>query len=257
MNLSSASAASSFAELNLSDGGDQYDFKFAEKKHGSDGRKCIVKANFAPIEIKAKVLYQYNIEIKVRDRVEEEGDKNRPQHNRLKQQKKMINDSNFEIFKKFRLEHADVFKKPDGSLITEPIFDGKKIFYTKSNIKLEKPARGEYEVRVKVPEKKFPQTFIVIITKPTNNAIDLSILNNKTLRSAERELQALDLILTYGAKHHNLVLNSKMFRRFNDLIGLNEKERGNIRFELGDMLAGSFGHHQVRSLSFNFKFSYL
>lgn len=237
-----------------------HDFKFAPKKPGKEGYRHKVKANFTDIKIaKGTVIYQYNVEVELPEREhpdKRDGDNNpipaaRPgaQERKLKKQRRIIQGSNFDIFKAFFAEHKDsVFKLADGSPMTEPVFDGRKIFYTRHPITLNNGTRGDYEVRVKVPEKKFKQRFLIHVFKPPEaHTIDLSslVVDGRNLRSAEKELQALDLIISYGAKHHNLVLNQKMFVRKRDLLTMNAQQRQNIRFTLGELKEGSFGHHQV------------
>ena len=233
------------------------DFKFAEKKPGKEGRRHKVTANFADIKIKEKtVIYQYNIEIEIPERNQQDGDKNsipapRPgvPERELKRQRRMIDGSNLVIFNAFLAQHKDsVFKLEDGSLMTEPVFDGRKIFYTRHQITLNGAdnKRGSYEIKVKVPEKKFPQRFTIRVTTPPDaHRIDLSSLAGRNLQSAEMKLQALDIIISYAAKKYNLVLNQKMFVRKNDLLEMNAQQRQNIRFALGELKEGSFGHHQV------------
>ena len=233
--------------------------QFALKKRGKDGYHHKVKANFTNISIvKDTIIFQYNIEIEIPEREPDQtgGDKREKPDTRpgvperkLKKQRRIIQGSNFEIFKKFFEEQKKgVFMQEDGSTMTEPVFDGRKIFYTRHPIRLNNGTRGTYEVKVKVPEKKFPQKFLVhIFTPPDAHRIDLGslTLNGRNLRSAEKELQALDLIISYGAKHHNLVLNQKMFVKKRDLASLSARERDNIRFPLAELKEGSFGHHQV------------
>ena len=232
------------------------EYEFAKKKPGEGGQKHLVKANFTNIKIaRGTVIFQYNIEIDVPELGpgSSAGDQGpaRPggPERRLKQQRRVIQESNFEIFKKFFAEFkTDVFKNKDGSTMTEPVFDGRKIFYTRQPITLNDGTRGTYEVKMKVPEKKFPQRFTIkVFTPPDAHRIDLGSFaeNSRSLQAAEKELQALDLIISYGAKHHNLVLNQKMFIRKRDLLSMRREERENIRFSLGELKEGSFGHHQV------------
>ena len=238
-----------------------HDFKFAEKKPGKDGKKQKVTANFADIVIeKGTVIYQYNVDVEIPEREpdQKEGDKKRiaprpgvPER-RLKQQRRIIKDSNFDIFKEFYAQNkTTVFKLEDGSPMTEPVFDGRKVVLTRHPIILNGPdgKRGSYEVMVKVPEKKFKQRFVIhVFTPPDAHRLDLSSLTvQRNLRSAENLLQTLDLIISYGAKHHNLILNQKMFVRKRDLLSMTPQQRANIRFPLGELKEGSFGYHQVRA----------
>lgn len=233
------------------------EYNFAPKKPGKEGYRHRVKANFTDIKIaKGTIIFQYNIDIEIPEREPDPtgGDKKSEQRpgaadRKLKKQRRIIQGSNFEIFKRFFAEFKkEVFKNEDGSPMTEPVFDGRKIFYTRHPITLNDGTRGKYEVRVKVPEKKFPTRFLIkVFTPPESHRIDLGslALNARNLRAAEKELQALDLIISYGAKHHNLVLNQKMFIRNRDLLSMNQRDRENIRFALGELKEGSFGHHQV------------
>lgn len=226
------------------------DFQYAVKKPGQLDHECKVVSNFAPIKIaKNNIVYQYNIEIALKDKVNQQSDKNVPQRNRMNRQKKIVEGSTFKIFKEFfDANKKDLFTNPDGSTMPEPIFDGRKIFLTKRPIKLENGTRGTYEVKVKVPEKKFGQTLTVTITTPPDShEINLSKLSGsiEEIRKAEVELQAIDLIISYGAKHFNLTLNSKMFVKSDDLINKSPSEREQIRFHLGELKEASFGHHQV------------
>ena len=243
-----SSSIASLASLNLEDPSTYHsDFKFASKKPGKDGDLVKIRANFAPVTIKPNtIVLLYNIEISIPDRVENAGDSNIPQRNRIKHQKRIIEGSNFEIFNRFYEEEK---KKGNESLFaSEPIFDGRKIVYSKTKLNFDGD-RITTQVRVKVPEKKFPQKFDITITKPRDaHEIDLSILNNpRNLRSAEKELQALDIIVTYGAKKFNLFFNSNMFLKKSDLIQLRSDERRSIRFDLGNLKEGSFGSYQVSS----------
>lgn len=226
------------------------DYQFAEKKRGENGTRCKVLANFSPVTIQEKtIVYQYNIEINVHDRVQNAADSRIPQRNRIKQQKKMINDSNFEIFNQFVLDEKK--KKEESIFMSEPIFDGKKIIYSKTKLKFND--RITKEVKLRVPERKLPTTFVITITTPRDShVIDLSILNNtKNLRSAEKELQAVDIIITYGAKKFNLFYNSNMFKKKQDLYSLSEEERNKIRFNVGNLKEGCFGSYQVSLNSFS------
>ena len=246
MAASVSSSIASLASLTLDEKSTFHsDFKFAEKKPGKDGQLVKVKANFAPVTIKPNtVVLLYNIEISIPDRVENAGDSRIPQHNRIKHQKRIIEGSNFEIFNRFYEEEK---KKGNESLFdSEPIFDGRKIVYSKTKLKFDGD-RTTRQVRVKVPEKKFPQRFDITITKPKDaHEIQLSILNDpRNLRSAEKELQALDIIITYGAKKFNLFFNSNMFLKKSDLIELHPDERRSIRFDLGNLKEASFGSYQV------------
>jgi len=233
----------SVASLSLADS--SIDFDFAKKNPGQKGRRLQVIANFAKIKINANSkVFVYNIEITVKDRVENAGDARIPQRNRLKHQKRIIDGSNFNIFNRLYEDNNG----QDGIFTSEPIFDGRKIIYSRTPLNID----GEIirEVRIRVPEKKFPLPFIVRITTPPNhNQIDLSKLNDLNIRAAEKELQALDIIITYGAKKFNLFINSNMFRRKADLLGLQLDQQRAIRFNLGDLKEASFGSYQACKLT--------
>ena len=182
------SCAGSMSTLSDPAQGSYQEYDFAVKKYGREGREVPIYANFFNIEVNTKIIYHYNIDIQVQDFIKEQGDRNVPQRNRLLQQKKLYNDCNYAIFER-------LIKQETGLFGSEPVFDGRKNVYSKT--KLNMPEKTiTVQVRHKVPEKRFPMAFDVTITTPKDShELDMSILKNKDLQRAEKEIQALDIIL--------------------------------------------------------------
>lgn len=86
-------------------------YQFAEKSYGRGGASCKVISNYASLKIKSNIIYHYTIEINIQDNVKNDDDKNRNQLNKIKYQKRMINKSNFEIFKRLVEENRNLFKR--------------------------------------------------------------------------------------------------------------------------------------------------
>ena len=190
--------------------GSYQEYDFATKKYGRDGREVPIFANFFNIEVNAKKIYHYNIDIQVQDFIREQGDRNVPQRNRLLQQKKLHNECNYEIFQRLVKQEAGLF----GS---EPVFDGRKNVYSKTKLNMTEKTIT-VQVKHKVPEKKYPMNFDVTITTPKDShELDLSILKDKNLQRAEKEIQALDIILQACFPARSVLFFSFSARRFTNL----------------------------------------
>jgi len=177
-------------------------FDFAQKKFGREGREVPIVTNFCPIKVPNITLYHYNIEITVHDFIREKDDKNVPQRNRILQQKRMVRECNFSVFDRLIKQETSVF-----SPSSEPIFDGSKNLYSKAKLNIED--RAQFAVKHKIPEKKFPIQFDVVLTTPKDShELNLGKLNDETIKSAEKELQAVDIILQYGLKKYKVAVGS-------------------------------------------------
>lgn len=164
------------------------EYDFAVKKYGREGREVPIYANFFNIKVNSRIIYHYNIDIQVQDFIREQGDKNVPQRNRLLQQKRLFNDCNYAIFER-------LIKQETGLFGSEPVFDGRKNVYSKTKINMPEKTIT-VQVKHKVPEKRYPITFNVTLTTPKDShELDMSILKDKDLQKAEKEIQALDIIL--------------------------------------------------------------
>jgi hypothetical protein len=121
----------------------------------------------------------------VHDFIKEKSDKNVPQRNKL-QQKKLYKDSNFAVLERF-------IKQETGLFSSESVFDGRKNLQTKTKINMP----DTVQVKQKVQESKFSVTLDVTLTMPKDShELDMSKLNDKTIKNAEKENQALDTILS-------------------------------------------------------------
>ena len=73
-------------------------------------------------------------------------------------------------------------------------YSGKQNIYSKTKINIQD--RATFQVKQKIQEKKYPVTFDVVITTPKDShELDMSLLNDPCIKSAEKEMQALDAIL--------------------------------------------------------------
>ena len=88
----SSSGVSSYEDVDQSE---YKEYDFAKKKYGRDGKPVAIFANYFPISVKTKIIYHYNIDIQIHDFVNNDGDKNVPQRNRLQQQKRLYKVSMF------------------------------------------------------------------------------------------------------------------------------------------------------------------
>lgn len=71
---------------------------------------------------------------------------------------------------------------------------GKKNIFSKTKINIQD--RATFQVKQKIQERKFPATFDIIITTPKeSHELDMRLLNDPYIQSAEKEMQALDVIL--------------------------------------------------------------
>lgn len=242
--MSSFSASSSFASSSMMDSSRDRTYEFAKKKYGKSGKQIPVFSNYFPIKVNCRKIYHYNIDIQVHDFVKDPSDRNVPQRNKLSQQKKLFKDCNFVVFEKFIVEHKELFA-------SEPIFDGRKNLYSKTRLNM--PDKTfTCTIKQKIQEKKFPVSFDISLTTPKeSHELDLSILNEPNVRNAEKEIQALDILLSYGAKKYKLAVGNNLFMRKVDLQQLTNDQRKAIRFELGEMKEVSFGHYQSAKLTEN------
>jgi len=235
------SMSGSISSSMRSAGGDRDDYEYAKKKYGRDGKPCEIYANFFPLRVNCKkfifIILKFNCTISLKIK------KIKMFHKEIVWcfKKKMIKGSNFAIFERFINENNTLFS-------SEPIFDGNRNLYSKTKINLP-DGKITVQVKQKIPEKKFPKTFDVTLTTPNNNELDMSILNEKNVRFVEQQIQALDIILSYGPKKTKLAIGSNLFLRTNDLASLSRDIRENIRFKLGDMKEVSFGHYQSAKLT--------
>lgn len=167
------------------------DYEYPQKKRGKDGEPIPIFVNYFKIgEIKCPLLYRYYITISVKDFVRDRQDQNVPQRNRMKKQKKIKEEENYLIFKKFHEQNQPLFS-------SRPVYDGKTIIYSKTIINFNED--GEYEVSVIVPGFRREKKYDIKVSKSRDNhELNMSALNDPNSRNVEKELQALNCILKVG-----------------------------------------------------------
>jgi len=220
--------------------------------HGSStDEKVNLKTNWFKLKISCSTIYHYNLEIRVPDEVNIDGDKKQNQRSSIKRQKKKIDHKYFQIFERFN----ELIKKDGYKIPIAIVFDGRKNVYTNSIIldKENNPIINvEKQIRQQIPNYRFPMKLMVSLSPcPESFSLNMRDVRPNSNIAIEPHLAAIDAIILYGTKSEDRMVfsNSKLFIKSRDLNAMDKNDRLKIKRDLTDFKEIRLGFYQSVKMS--------